>query len=133
LRFFLRFLQLLLALVICGVYGLDIHNARKSGYRQDGRWVFALVTAGLSGLSCLVYVLPKLKSYWFWAWDLILSIMWVAVFGIFAKLYVRTHPTIHQVHARKMRNAVWVDLVNMLLWFVTFITGLVIWKKNRNA
>ena len=32
-----------------------------------------------------------------------------------------------------MKHAVWVDLVNMLLWLVTFVYGLVIWFRRRKS
>lgn len=33
----------------------------------------------------------------------------------------------------RMKNAVWVDLVNMLLWFVTAVWGTVAFFRSRNS
>lgn len=35
----LRFFQLVLALTVCGLYGVDLTNARNAGSHADGRWV----------------------------------------------------------------------------------------------
>lgn len=34
-----RFLQMIFALAVCGLYGTDLHNASKAGIPADGRWV----------------------------------------------------------------------------------------------
>ena len=41
----------------------------------------------------------------------------MAVFGVFGKIYIHAKPVNGGV--KRMKNAVWVDLVNMLLWLVT--------------
>ena len=46
------------------------------------------------------------------------SILWAAVFGIFGKMYIHENPEGDRGVSR-MKNAVWIDLINMLLWFVT--------------
>ena len=33
----------------------------------------------------------------------------------------------------RLKNAVWIDLINMLLWFVTAIFGAVLFWRNRTA
>lgn len=60
------------------------------------------------------------------------SILWTALFGIFGKIYIPDHPTPEQGGQRRMKSAVWVDLINMLLWLVTCIYGIVIWMRRRN-
>lgn len=47
------------------------------------------------------------------------SILWVAVFGVFGRIYIHAKPVNGGV--KRMKNAVWVDLVNMLLWLVTAV------------
>ncbi len=68
----LRFLQFVFAIAVIGLYGTDISNARKGHEHQDSRWVYAMVVATLSAITCLVFVIPKLKSYLAFAWDLVL-------------------------------------------------------------
>jgi len=68
-RTILRFFQFVLALTVAGLYGVDLHAAQKAHVGADGKWVFAEVVAGLSAVSCILYGIPFLKSYWLWAWD----------------------------------------------------------------
>jgi hypothetical protein len=44
------------------------------------------------------------------------SILWFALFGIFGKIYINADHTPKQSGIIRMKNAVWVDLANALLW-----------------
>lgn len=59
-----------------------------------------------------------------------ISILWTAVFGIFGKLFIKLDPKGNGDISR-MKNAVWVDLINMLLWLVTAVLGLVLFFKYK--
>lgn len=72
LRLVLRFIQFVLALVVAGLYGVDLHAAHSAGAYTDGKWVFAEVVAGLSAVTVLIYGIPFFKSYWAFGWDWIL-------------------------------------------------------------
>ena len=58
-------------------------------------------------------------------WDLFLFVLWTALFGIFGKMYIGTKVEM-EPGIQRMKNAVWVDLINMLSWFVSAIWGM--WK-----
>ena len=58
------------------------------------------------------------------------SILWVAVFGIFGKMYIHEDPE-GDSGVRRMKNAVWVDLINMLLWLVSALVGAFLFFKNK--
>jgi hypothetical protein len=48
----LRFFQFALAITVCGLYGVDLHNAAVAGKYQDSKWVCASASfRHLSGLS----------------------------------------------------------------------------------
>lgn len=55
----------------------------------------------------------------------------MAVFGVFGKIYIHAKPVDGGV--KRMKNAVWVDLVNMLLWLVTAVVGVVAFFMMRYA
>lgn len=38
-----RFIQLVLALTVCGLYGVDLHRANKENKYSDGKWVCLLL------------------------------------------------------------------------------------------
>lgn len=66
------------------------------------------------------------------------SILWTAVFGSFGKLFIGANPhpplphgNIHNVPREK--SAVWIDLINMLLWFVTAVYSAVLFFMFRRA
>lgn len=71
-RAVLRFVQFVLAIVIAALYGVDLHHAHQAGAYTDGKWVYAEVVAGLSAVTCLVYAVPFIKSYWAFGWDWVL-------------------------------------------------------------
>ena len=58
------------------------------------------------------------------------SFFWLVVFGIFGKMYIREDPE-GDAGIQRMKNAVWVDLVNMLLWLVSAVYGAVLFFKNK--
>lgn len=61
------------------------------------------------------------------------SILWIALFGIFGHIYIPAHATPKQGGIHRMKNAVWVDLVNALLWLATAIYATVIWFRARGG
>ena len=60
------------------------------------------------------------------------SILWTALFGTFGSIYIPANPTPKQSGQIRMKHAVWVDLVNMLLWFITAIYSTFIWWRHRH-
>lgn len=133
-RFVLRFFQFVLGLTVIGLYGQDLSNASKHHAYTDSKWVYAVVVAGISCVTVLIYALPnkwKFVSWYFFAWDLVLVILWLALFGIFGKLYFHEDPE-GDSGVQRMKNAVWVDLVNAILWLITFLfSGAIFWHERR--
>lgn len=132
-RLVLRFLQFILAITVAGLYGTDLHRADKMDAYTDGKWVYAEVVAAMSVVTVLIYGIPFIKSYWAFGWDWLLFILWTALFGIFGNIFISAKPTPRQDGIIRMKNAVWVDLVNMLLWLVTATYSTIIWWKNRSG
>lgn len=60
------------------------------------------------------------------------SILWTAVFGIFGKLFIHEDPE-GDSDIQRAKNAVWVDLINMLLWLVTAVAGGLMFFRNRGG
>ncbi|MCJ1309910.1 hypothetical protein MMC25_003571 [Agyrium rufum] len=125
-----RFFQLILALTVCGLYGVDLNNARKAHGYADSKWVYAEVTAGLAAVTALVYLALATKSFIAFGWDILLFILWIALFGVFGKLFIKEDPE-GNGDIQRLKNAVWVDLVNALLWLITAIWGAVMFFFGR--
>ncbi|OCK85625.1 hypothetical protein K432DRAFT_388499 [Lepidopterella palustris CBS 459.81] len=130
LRLIVRFLQFVLALTVAGLYGTDLHHAAQAHKYADSKWVYAVVVAGLSAISAVVFMLPLIKSWAFFAWDALMFILYMALFGTFGKLYINENPE-GDAGIIRMKHAVWVDLVNMLLWFGTAVYGTVVFFLHR--
>lgn len=129
----LRFFQLILALTVCGLYGVDLHAAHKQRKYSDGKWVYAEVVASLSAFTAVLYMIPfVMKVPMLFVWDAILFILWVALFGLFGNMYIKANPQ-GDSGIQRMKNAVWVDLVNTLLWLISALCMAAYWFKHRDT
>ncbi|KAI9802558.1 MAG: hypothetical protein M1833_001630 [Piccolia ochrophora] len=124
-----RFLMLIFALAVAGLYGTDLNNAQKANKAGDPKWIYAVVVASLSAITAVVYMIPFVKSHVAFAWDALLFILWVAVFG---RMYINEDPE-GDGGVQRMKNAVWIDLINMLLWFFSAIFGGVVFFRSRGG
>lgn len=141
LRTAFRVIQLIIALVIAGIYGEDLRKAHDASEPADSRWVFAEVVAGLSIITAIVYLVPMVRSVKFFAWDAVLlyvlsspaskllwliysfqtnSLFWLILFGIYGKLYI--HEDCEGIGAcKRMKTAVWFDMLGMIFWFFSAV------------
>jgi len=127
----LHFGQFVLAVTVCGLYGVELNRAAKAGTYADGKWIYAEVIGGLSAITSLLYFLPFiLKFALVWVWNLILFILWIALFGLFGKMYINENPEGNS-DIQRMKNAVWVVLANALLWLIATIGYFVYWWGHR--
>ena len=60
------------------------------------------------------------------------SILWTAVFGVFGKLFIHLDAE-GNGNIKRNKNAVWIDLINMLLWLVTAVLGALLFFKYRGG
>jgi len=129
----LRFVQFVLAITVCGLYGVDLSNARKAHVGADGRWVYAEVVGALAAVSALLYMIPLvLRLPFAFVWDFLVFFFWVVLFGIFGHMYIHENPE-GDSGIQRMKNAVWVDLVNMLLWLISAVLMVGYWWGRRNS
>lgn len=127
----LHFFQFVLAITVIGLYGVDLDRARKAGAPAEGKWVFAEVVGALAALTALLYMIPFiLRIAVVWIWSLILFILWIALFGLFGNMYIREDPE-GNADIQRMKNAVWVVLVNALLWLVGSFASIGYWWTHR--
>ena len=54
------------------------------------------------------------------------------MFGVFGKLYIHANAQ-GDKGIMRMKNAVWIDLINMLLWLVTGVMGVVLFFMMRGG
>lgn len=127
----IHIVQFALALTVCGLYGIDLHRASQEGKYQDSKWVYAEVVGGLSAFTAILYLVPFILRFAFvWIWNLVLFVLWIVLFGVFGKMYIREDPE-GDSGVIRMKHAVWVDLANALLWLITFLGALGYWVRHR--
>ena len=68
----LRFLQLVLALTVIGLYGGYVNDARLAHKYADGNYVYAVVVSSLAAVTALVYMVPFVKTHLVFGWDVVL-------------------------------------------------------------
>jgi hypothetical protein len=59
------------------------------------------------------------------------SILWITVFGIFGKMYILYKPSPTEYGQIRMKHAVWVDIANVALWFITASYSTLFFFKGR--
>ncbi|PKS13223.1 hypothetical protein jhhlp_000569 [Lomentospora prolificans] len=141
----LHFVLFILAIITAALHGADLANGEASEGGGDSRWIFAEVVAGLSALTAMLYLIPCILRFMaVWIWNLILFILWISLFGLFAKvrhtpffcpkatrcMYIH-RPTNGNGAVRRMKAAVWVDLVSAILWLVATLAALAYWWGHR--
>lgn len=68
----------------------------------------------------ILYSLPFWPLRFFFIWDCVLFVFWMVVFAIFAKMYIHEDAE-GDTRIQQMKDAVWLDLVNWMLWLVSAI------------
>lgn len=128
-----------LGLTVCGLYGHDLTRAREAGVAADSKWVYAVVVGALSAATCAVYMVPLVLRHAngifglvIAGWNAIIFVLWVAVFGVFGDMYINENPE-GDGAIERMRNAVWIDLTNMLLWLIATAAALGYWWRHRTT
>lgn len=132
LRIFLRFFQFVLGVTVIGLYAQDLDRARKAHKYVDSKWVWAVVCGSLGSIASLIFMLPLVKAWFFFFVDTFIFICYLVAFGIFGKMFIGENPEGNS-GIKRMKNAVWVLLTNMLLWFITALIGAFIFWKARKA
>ena len=147
----LRFFQFVFGLAVIGLYGQDVHHDHEDEHTWHSKWVYAVIVGCLATSTAAVHVMlpfiikgvnnssnPKLQLPQF-AWEFILCILWLTLFGIFGKMYIGAHPSTSAEKSglgdaskiNRMRHATWVDIVNLVMWTFTASWALMRWLKNR--
>lgn len=99
--------------------------------RSPHHQVYAVVVGALSAVTSLLYLLPFILRFAaVTAWSLVLFVLWIALFGVFGRLYIREDPE-GNADIRRMKSAVWVDLASALLWLFGTLASAAYWWTHR--
>ncbi|CCU80129.1 hypothetical protein BGHDH14_bgh01383 [Blumeria hordei DH14] len=131
---FYRFIQLTLALTVCGLYGMDLSSADQANESLDGRWIYAVVTAGLAVMIALAYLVPlSLRIPFVFVIDTVIFILWIVVFGIFGNIFIKAEVGNDPgwKKTQRMKNSVWVDLANAVSWLISAAGMGIYWATRK--
>jgi hypothetical protein len=132
----LRTLQFVFAVTVAGLYGVDLAQATKTKNHAHAEWIYAEFVAALSALTCIVHCFFTVTQVAWSAWDGVLLVLWLAQVGVFGTVYISGTKTGYEnatVSVPHMRAAVWISLVNMLLWLTTTVLGIAWCIRTRKV
>ncbi|ROW13559.1 hypothetical protein VPNG_04410 [Cytospora leucostoma] len=128
-RMVVRGLQFLLGIVIVGIYG----NRVSDGLSPE--WVYGLAVAGISCVTAVAFAIAapfgavskKFKTHRLFTWDLAIFVLWIVAFGIFAGIFLHRDSKNSYKGSSTIveKAAMWIDLVNAILWLVSGTYGFV--------
>ena len=67
----LRFVQFVMGLVVVGLYGQYVNNARLQAKYADPNYVYAVVVGALASVTALIFMVPMLRTSRLFPWDLV--------------------------------------------------------------
>jgi hypothetical protein len=133
----LRTLQFVFAITVAALYGVDLAHATKTNSTAPTEWVYAEFVSAVSAITCIVHCFITVVHVAWSACDGILFVFWLAQVGVFGTLYSSGVKTKYYENATlsipRMRAAVWIDLINMILWFATFVLGIAWCCRTRKV
>ncbi|KAJ5095118.1 hypothetical protein N7532_007409 [Penicillium argentinense] len=131
----LRTLQFTLAIIIAALYGVDLSHASKHNLHGPTEWVYAELVAALSAITCLIHISVRVVHVAWSTWDGVLFVLWLAQTGVFGCIYITNDiqdPYRESTRSiSRMRAAVWIDFVNILLWLLTTVLGIAWCVRTR--
>ncbi|OQD88774.1 hypothetical protein PENANT_c003G07296 [Penicillium antarcticum] len=132
----LRTLQFAFAVIVAGLYGVDLAHATKTNNHAHAEWIYTEFVAALSALTCIMHCFFTVTQVAWSAWDGVLLVLWLAQVSVFGTIYISGNKTGYEdatLSVPRMRAAVWVDLINMLLWLTTTVLGIAWCIRTRKV
>lgn len=135
----LRTLQFVFAIVIAALYGVDLAHASKHHLHGQTEWIYAEFVVALSAITCAVHCFATIVHVAWVTWDTVLFVLWMAQVGVFGNIYIRHDSDIQQPYVEatqsitRMRAAICIGLINMLLWLLTTVLGVTWCIRTRKV
>ncbi len=105
----------------------DISAEQSARHHQ----AYAVVVGALSAVTALLYLVPFILRFAaVTAWSVVILALWIALFGLFGSMYIHEDPE-DNADVQRMKNAVWVDLANVALWFLGTAASAAYWWTHR--
>ncbi|KAH7021823.1 hypothetical protein B0J12DRAFT_390325 [Macrophomina phaseolina] len=127
----LRTSQFIFAVIAAALYGADLaHSSTTTSTSSPTNWIYAEVCAGLSAITCIVHCFATVTNVAWCVWDFVVCVLWAAAFGVFGSIFIgaKKEDSVDDewdltMDVERMRVALGVDAVCMVLWFATAVMG----------
>ncbi|KAF5526481.1 hypothetical protein CGCA056_v002131 [Colletotrichum aenigma] len=121
----LRILQFILSIVVIGLYAATLASWDQSPEIGRTDWIFALVPAVLSILTCAYHVIATVTHAVWCVWDFVLAVLWAALAGVSASDVITTGEGRAVTGGAKSRLTAgsWIAGVLMVLYLFNAIHG----------
>ncbi|RYP08620.1 hypothetical protein DL765_008728 [Monosporascus sp. GIB2] len=122
----IRILQFVFAMVTIGLYATSLASwdtSSTSIKRTD--WIFALVPAVLSVLTCAYHVFATVTHAAWSVWDFVLAVFWAALCGVSSGILVdgMDGNIVTGSMRTRLAGGVWIAGVSMVLWLLSAVHG----------
>ncbi|KAJ0284774.1 hypothetical protein COL940_003892 [Colletotrichum noveboracense] len=130
----LRILQFILSIVVIGLYAATLASWDQSPEIGRTDWIFALVPAVLSILTCAYHVIATVTHAVWCVWDFVLAVLWAALAGVSASDVITTGEGRAVTGGAKSRLTAgsWIAGVLMVLYLFNAIHGCAWCLPERN-
>lgn len=131
-----RALQWIFAIVIAGLYSVDLAHFTKIHAHAHAEWIYAEFVAAVSAITCIAFCSVTSNHVAWSLLDAVIFVLWLAQVGVFGSIYI---PSVQPEYmgvtlsVGRMRAAVWISLINMVLWLLTALLRIVWCVNARKA
>ncbi|KAI1393362.1 uncharacterized protein F4822DRAFT_439445 [Hypoxylon trugodes] len=140
-RSLLRTLQVIFAIVVAILYGLDLYDTAFASTGKISSWIYAEFAVAVSLITCILHLFVAATRFAWCLLDWVVFILWVVQFGVFGTLYIggryKSDVPDSEPSISRMQVAIWIDMVNMLLWLASALQGVawcvIVRKERRRA
>ncbi|KAF9874476.1 hypothetical protein CkaCkLH20_08039 [Colletotrichum karsti] len=122
----LRILQFVLAIVTIGLYAASLASWDDSKPLSRTNWIFALVPAVLTVLTCAYHVFATVTHAVWCVWDFILAVLWAALCGVSSSNVIDGKEDGHAITGgvkTRLAAGAWIAGVLMILYLLNAVHG----------
>ncbi|TDZ17523.1 hypothetical protein Cob_v009685 [Colletotrichum orbiculare MAFF 240422] len=121
----LRVLQFVLSIVTIGLYAATLASWPSSALYSRTNFIFALIPAVLSILTCVYHVLATVTHAVWAIWDFALAVLWAALCGVSSALLIGGEDE-HEISGSartRLAAGAWIAGIAMVLYFLNAVHG----------
>lgn len=114
--------QFVFAIVAMGLYGADLAYFSRTNQEAPSTWLFAEVLVAFSVLLCAAHCILTIKHLMWTILDSFLFLMWL-VLAVLAGQAAFGGEDVQGINPKNthIMAALWIDLINMVLWLATLV------------